>query len=141
MSIISEFKEFALRGNVIDLAVGVVIGGAFGKIVTSLVNDLIMPSVSVLISSADFKSLSAVLRPATIGADGKETMPVILLNYGAFIQTIVDFTIIAFVIFIAIKAINRIRRQQQPEAPVPVEPSEEVKLLTEIRDALKKQGA
>jgi len=140
MSIISEFKEFALRGNVIDLAVGVVIGGAFGKIVTSLVNDLIMPSVSVLISSADFKSLSAVLRPATIGADGKETMPAILLNYGAFIQTIVDFTIIAFVIFLAIKAINRIRRQQ-PEAPAPAEPSEEVKLLTEIRDALKKQGA
>ncbi len=141
MSIISEFKEFALRGNVIDLAVGVVIGGAFGKIVTSMVNDLIMPSVSYLIGSADFKSLSTVLRPAVIGADGKETVPAVLLNYGAFIQTIVDFTIIAFVIFLAIKAINRIRRQQQPEAPAPVEPSEEVKLLTEIRDSLKKQGA
>ncbi|MBP7891711.1 MAG: large-conductance mechanosensitive channel protein MscL [Arenimonas sp.] len=140
MSILSEFKEFALRGNVIDLAVGVVIGGAFGKIVTSLVNDLIMPSVSVLISSADFKSLSAVLRPATIGADGKETMPAILLNYGAFVQTIVDFTIIAVVIFLAIKVINRIRRQEQPETPAASEPSEEVKLLTEIRDALKKQG-
>jgi len=136
MSIISEFKEFALRGNVIDLAVGVVIGGAFGKIVTSLVNDLIMPSVSVLISSADFKSLSAVLRPATIGADGKETMPVILLNYGAFIQTIVDFTIIALVIFLAIKAINRLRRDAQPEEDAPAEPSDEVKLLTEIRNLL-----
>lgn len=140
MGIIAEFKEFALRGNVIDLAVGVVIGGAFGKIVTSLVNDLIMPSVSVLISSTDFKSLSAVLRPATIGADGKEAMPAILLNYGAFIQAIVDFTIIALVVFLAIKAINRFRRQDQPEATRPAEPSDEVKLLTEIRDALSKQG-
>lgn len=141
MSIFSEFKEFALRGNVIDLAVGVVIGGAFGKIITSLVNDLIMPSVAYLIGSSDFKSLSTVLRPATLGADGKETVPAILLNYGAFIQTVVDFTIIAFVIFLAIKAINRVRRQQQSEAPAPAEPSDEVKLLTEIRDALKKPGA
>lgn len=141
MSILSEFKEFALRGNVIDLAVGVVIGGAFGKIVTSMVNDLIMPSVAYLIGSADFKSLSVVLRPAGLGADGKEAMPAVLLNYGAFIQTIVDFTIIALVIFLAIKAINGIRRQEQPEAPAPVEPSDEVKLLTEIRDALKKPGA
>jgi large conductance mechanosensitive channel len=140
MSILSEFKEFALRGNVIDLAVGVVIGGAFGKIVTSLVNDLIMPSVAYLIGSSDFKSLSAVLRPATFGADGKETAPAVLLNYGAFIQTIVDFTIIALVIFLAIKAINRLRRQEQPEAAAPAEPSDEVKLLTEIRDALNRKG-
>lgn len=136
MSILSEFKEFALRGNVIDLAVGVVIGGAFGKIVTSMVNDLIMPSVAYLIGSADFKSLSAVLRPAVPAVDGKETVPAILLNYGTFIQTIVDFTIIALVIFLAIKVINRVRRQEQPEAPAPAEPSDEVKLLTEIRNLL-----
>ncbi|WP_297799574.1 large-conductance mechanosensitive channel protein MscL [Arenimonas sp. GDDSR-1] len=140
MSILSEFKEFALRGNVIDLAVGVVIGGAFGKIVTSLVNDLIMPAVSYVIGSSDFKSLSMLLRPAVIGADGKETAPAVLLNYGAFIQTIVDFTIIAFVIFIAIKAINRVRRQEQAAPPAPAEPSDEVKLLTEIRDALHGKG-
>lgn len=140
MSIVSEFKEFALRGNVIDLAVGVVIGGTFGKIVTSLVNDLIMPAAAYIIGSSDFKSLSMLLRPAVIGADGKETAPAVLLNYGAFIQTIVDFTIIAFVIFLAIKAINRFRRQEQVEAPAPAEPSDEVKLLTEIRDALNGKG-
>lgn len=139
MSFISEFKEFALRGNVIDLAVGVVIGAAFGKIVTSLVNDLIMPSVSYLIGSSDFKSLSLVLRPAVIGPDGKETLPVLLLNYGSFIQTIIDFTIIAFVIFLAIKAINRLRRVEETP-PAPAEPSDEVKLLTEIRDNLKKSN-
>ena len=136
MSMLSEFKEFALRGNVIDLAVGVVIGGAFGKIVTSMVNDLIMPSVSYLIGSSDFKNLSLMLRPAVLGPDGKETVPAVLLNYGAFIQTIVDFTIIAFVIFLAIRAINRLRRAQEAPAPAPAEPSDEVKLLTEIRDAL-----
>ena len=137
MSMLSEFKEFALRGNVIDLAVGVVIGAAFGKIVTSLVNDMIMPSVSYLIGSADFKNLSAVLRPAVIGPDGKETLPALMLNYGSFIQTIIDFALIAFVIFLAVKAINRMRRAE--EAPTaPEEPSDEVKLLTEIRDSLKK---
>ena len=140
MGMISEFKEFALRGNVIDLAVGVVIGAAFGKIVTSLVNDLIMPSVSYLIGSADFKSLSLLLRPAEIGPDGKETMPALLLNYGAFIQTVIDFALIAFVIFLVVKAINRLRRAEQVPA-APAEPSDEVKLLTEIRDSLKKPGA
>jgi large conductance mechanosensitive channel len=136
MSMLSEFKEFALRGNVIDLAVGVVIGGAFGKIVTSMVNDLIMPTVAYIIGSSDFKSLSLMLRPAVLGPDGKETVPAVLLNYGAFIQTIVDFTIIAFVIFLAIRAINRLRRAQEAPAQAPAEPSDEVKLLTEIRDAL-----
>ena len=118
MSMLSEFKEFALRGNVIDLAVGVVIGGAFGKIVTSMVNDLIMPSVSYLIGSSDFKNLSLYAASGRIlGPDGKETVPAVLLNYGAFIQTIVDFTIIAFVIFLAIRAINRLRRAQEAPAP------------------------
>ncbi len=135
MSLISEFKEFALRGNVIDLAIGVVIGGAFGKIVTSLVSDLIMPVVSYVIGTSSFKSLSAVLRPAVLDAEGKESVPALLLNYGAFIQTIIDFAIIAFVIFMVVKAINNLRRSQEAPAEAPG-PSDEVKLLTEIRDAL-----
>ncbi len=135
MSLVSEFKEFALRGNVIDLAIGVVIGGAFGKIVTSLVNDLIMPGVSYMIGTSSFKSLSAVLRPAVLDVDGKESVPALLLNYGAFIQTIIDFAIIAFVIFMVVKAINNLRRNEQAPAEAPG-PSDEVKLLTEIRDAL-----
>jgi large conductance mechanosensitive channel len=135
MGLISEFKEFALRGNVIDLAIGVVIGGAFGKIVTSLVNDLIMPGVSYVIGTSSFKSLSAILRPAVLDAEGKETVPALLLNYGTFIQTIIDFAIIAFVIFMVVKAINKLRRSQEVPAEAPG-PSDEVKLLTEIRDAL-----
>jgi large conductance mechanosensitive channel len=135
MSLLSEFKEFALRGNVIDLAIGVVIGAAFGKIVTSLVNDLIMPSVSYVIGTSSFKTLSVVLRPAVLDVDGNESVPALLLNYGIFIQTIIDFAIIAFVIFMVVKAINNLRRKE--EAPVEASgPSDEVQLLTEIRDAL-----
>ncbi len=141
MGMISEFKEFALRGNVIDLAVGVVIGGAFGKIVSSLVNDLITPVISLFTGSADFKSLSLTLRTAVLDADGKETVPALLLNYGSFIQSVIDFTLIALVIFFAVKAINRLRRQEQaaPPAPAPAEPSAEAKLLAEIRDLLSKR--
>ncbi len=136
MSLMSEFKEFALRGNVIDLAIGVVIGGAFGKIVTSLVNDLIMPGVSYVIGTSSFKSLSVILRPAVLDTEGKESVPALLLNYGAFIQTIIDFAIIAFVIFLVVKAINNLRRKEEAPAEAAA-PSDEVKLLTEIRDALK----
>jgi large conductance mechanosensitive channel len=135
MGMLSEFKEFALRGNVIDLAIGVVIGGAFGKIVTSLVNDLIMPGVSYIIGSSNFKSLSVMLRPAVLDPEGKETAPALLLNYGTFLQTIIDFAIIAFVIFMVVKAINELRRKEEVPAEAPG-PSDEVKLLTEIRDAL-----
>lgn len=141
MGMISEFKEFALRGNVIDLAVGVVIGGAFGKIVSSLVNDLITPVISLFTGSADFKSLSVTLRTAVLDAEGKETVPALLLNYGSFIQSVIDFTLIALVIFFAVKAINRLRRQEQaaPPAPASAEPSAEAKLLAEIRDLLSKR--
>ena len=137
MGMISEFKEFALRGNVIDLAVGVVIGGAFGKIISSLVNDLITPVISLLTSSADFNSLSVTLRSAVLDAEGGEPTPALLLNYGSFIQSVIDFALIALVIFFAVKAINRLRRQEQTTPPAPAEPSEEAKLLAEIRDALK----
>lgn len=140
MGMVSEFKEFALRGNVIDLAVGVVIGAAFGRIVTSLVADLITPLISYVIGSTSFKSLSLMLRPAELGADGKELAPALLLNYGSFMQSIIDFAIIAFVIFIAVKSINNLRRKQEEAPPSAPEPSDEVKLLTEIRDALNRQG-
>lgn len=138
MGFMTEFKEFALRGNVVDLAVGVVIGGAFGKIVGSLVNDVIMPALGYLIGGVNFSDLAFELKAASVDAAGTEVAAV-LIKYGAFIQTIVDFTIIAFAIFVAIKAMNALkRRNEAPPAPTaPPEPSAEVKLLTEIRDALK----
>ncbi|HEX5755914.1 MAG TPA: large-conductance mechanosensitive channel protein MscL [Arenimonas sp.] len=138
MSMVTEFKEFALRGNVVDLAVGVVIGGAFGKIVGSLVNDMIMPALGFVIGGVNFGELALELKAASVDAAGNEVAAV-LIKYGAFIQTIVDFTIIAFAIFVAIKAMNSLQRRHE-EAPAPAtppEPSDEVKLLTEIRDALK----
>ena len=136
MGMISEFKEFAMRGNVIDLAVGVVIGTAFGKIVASLVNDLIMPVVGNLVGGVNFGELAYELQPASVDAAGAEVAAV-LVKYGAFIQTIVDFTIIAFAIFVAVKVINRLQRKQAEAPPAPAGPSDEVKLLTEIRDAIR----
>ena len=133
MGIVQEFKEFAVKGNVIDMAVGIVIGAAFGKIVSSFVGDVIMPPIGVLVGGVDFTNLAIVLKEAT--AD----KPAVLLNYGKFIQTVIDFTIIAFAIFIAIKGINSLKRKKEaaPEAP-PVLTKEEM-LLTEIRDLLKDQ--
>ena len=132
MSFISEFKEFAVKGNVVDMAVGVVIGGAFGKIVTSLVGDVIMPVVGVITGGANFSDLKVILKEA-VG----ET-PAVSINYGAFIQNIIDFTIIAFCIFVAIKAINKLKREKPAEPEAPAEPSEDIVLLREIRDSLKK---
>ena len=132
MSFIQEFKEFAMRGNVIDMAVGVVIGGAFGKIVTSLVGDVIMPIVGVITGGINFTDLKIVLKEA-VG----ET-PAVTINYGSFIQTTVDFIIIAFCIFCAIKAINKLKKEKPAEPEAPAEPSEDIKLLSEIRDLLKK---
>ncbi len=137
MGMISEFKEFAMRGNVIDLAVGVVIGTAFGKIVASLVNDLIMPVVGNLIGGVNFNDLAYELQPATVDAAGTE-IAAVMVRYGAFIQTIVDFTIIAFAIFVAVKVINRMQRKEAESPPPPAAPTPEVVLLTEIRDALKR---
>ena len=132
MGFISEFKEFAVKGNVIDMAVGVVIGGAFGKIVTSLVGDVIMPVVGVITGGVHFSDLKVILKEA-VG----ET-PAVSINYGAFIQNIIDFTIIAFCIFVAIKAINKLKREKPAEPEAPAEPSEDIVLLREIRDSLKK---
>lgn len=136
---LKEFKEFAMRGNVIDMAVGVVIGGAFGKIVSSIVADVIMPPIGLLVGGAKFTDLQWVMKPAVI-EDGVETVAAVTLNYGNFIQNIFDFLIIAFSIFLFIKFINNFtKKPKEPEAPKPVEPPKEEVLLTEIRDLLKEK--
>ena len=134
MGMISEFKEFAMRGNVIDLAVGVVIGGAFGKIVSSLVDNIIMPFVGLLTGGVDFSRWAWVLREASVDASGAE-VPALTVGVGSFLNAVIQFVIIAFAIFMVVKAINRIHKK--PEA-APAEPAEEVLLLREIRDSLKK---
>lgn len=131
-----EFREFAMRGNVVDLAVGIIIGGAFGKIVTSLVNDVIMPPVGLLLGGVDFSNLFLDLSGgdhASLAAAREAGAPVI--GYGAFINTMLDFTIVAFAIFLLVRAINRLKKSEP--APPPPGPSTEEKLLTEIRDLLK----
>ncbi|RJL46254.1 large-conductance mechanosensitive channel protein MscL [Pectobacterium carotovorum] len=135
MSIIKEFREFAMRGNVVDLAVGVIIGAAFGKIVSSLVSDIIMPPLGLLIGGVDFKQFSLILR------DAQGETPAVVMNYGTFIQNIFDFVIVAFAIFIAIKLMNKMRRKQEDTPAAPPKPSAEEKLLAEIRDLLKEQQA
>jgi len=135
----SEFKDFAMRGNVIDLAVGVVVGGAFGKIVSSLVNDIIMPSIGVLIGGFDFSNLKIVLHKAVM--DGTEVVkPAVTLNYGNFIQETVDFLIIAFSIFLVIKALAKLQRKEKVAPAAPAPKSDEVVLLEQIRDLLKNRG-
>ena len=134
-----EFKAFIARGNVLDMAVGVIIGGAFGKISTSLVNDVIMPLISVLTGGVDFSNWKIVLKAAVAGADGAiDASTEIAIRYGAFLATILDFLIIAFAVFLMLKAINGFHdRLKKAEEPAPPEPSNEEKLLTEIRDLLK----
>ena len=129
MSMLTEFKEFAMKGNVVDLAVGVIIGGAFGKIVSSFVEDVIMPPIGMILGGIDFKTLAVVLK----AAEGKAAA--VMLNYGKFIQTLVDFIIVAFAIFMAIKAMNALKRKA--EAAPPPAPTRQEVLLTEIRDALR----
>lgn len=130
MSILKEFKEFAVRGNVVDLAVGIIIGGAFGKIVSSLVQDVVMPPIGVIIGGVDFSNLKLTLKAAQEGATA------VTLNYGAFLQAVIDFTIVAFAVFILVKAINTLKKQQ---AAVPTPPTTQELLLTEIRDLLKQK--
>lgn len=132
-----EFKKFAMRGNVVDMAVGIIIGAAFGKIVSSAVNDLIMPLIGMLIGGVDFSNLFINLGEVsyeTLAAAEAAGAPTI--KYGVFINTILDFIIVAFAIFVAIKAMNRLQKQKEAAPAPPPEPSDEVKLLTEIRDAL-----
>ncbi len=144
MSMMKEFKEFALKGNVLDLAVGVIIGGAFGGIVNSLIKDVIMPPVGMALGKVDFSQLKFVLQkgvPAQLDAAGKETVPAVAevaVNYGAFITVAINFVILAFVIFMVVKAFNTARKrfEAQKPAPAPAGPTKEQVLLTEIRDLL-----
>lgn len=140
MSFLQEFKTFAMKGNVMDMAVGIIIGGAFGKIVSSLVSDIIMPPIGLLVGGVNFTKLSLVLKPATIDATGKQ-IDAVSINYGNFLQTTLDFLIIAFSIFLMIKAINSLHRKQEEPItpPAPPAPTKEETLLTEIRDILKNQ--
>ncbi|QNP39800.1 large-conductance mechanosensitive channel protein MscL [Lysobacter solisilvae (ex Woo and Kim 2020)] len=134
MGMIAEFKEFVSRGNVLDLAVGVVIGAAFGKIVTAFVDKIIMPPIGLLIGGVDFSKWAVTLKEATVDAAGKE-IPAVALGLGEFVNAIVQFVIIAFAIFIVVKAVNRMRK---PAEAAPAAPAEEVLLLREIRDSLKR---
>jgi len=137
MGFVKEFKEFAMRGNVLDMAVGVVIGGAFGKIVSSLVADVMMPFISIITGGVNFTHWKLVLKDAVM--DGANIVtPEVSINYGMFIQVTFDFTIIAFAIFLVVKAINRLKKKEVEEPAAPDTPSEDIVLLTEIRDLLKK---
>ena len=131
MSMMSEFKSSAMRGNVVDMAVGIVIGGAFGKIVSSFVADVLMPPIGLLLGNVDFSDLAITLREATDGAAA------VSIRYGAFIQTVIDFVIIAFAIFMVVKAMNTVMAKEEEAPPPPPKPSKEEELLTEIRDALR----
>ena len=136
---ISDFKEFAMRGNVIDLAVGVIIGGAFGKIVSSLVNDIIMPVVSLAVGGEGFTNLKKVITSAQYGDDGSVITEEVAIHYGTFIQNIVDFLIIAFSIFVAIRVIQKFKKREEEAPAAPPAPTKEEELLSEIRDILKEQ--
>ncbi len=132
MGMAKEFKDFALRGNVVDMAVGIIIGAAFGKIVSSLVKDIIMPPIGVIMGGVNFSDLSMVIKEA---ADGAEA---VTLNYGAFIQNTLDFIIVAFAIFMMIRLMNNMRKKEETKPAEPPAPSKEEALLTEIRDLLRK---
>lgn len=133
MGMIKEFKEFAMKGNVVDMAVGIIIGAAFGKIVSSAVADVIMPPIGVLLGGVDFSNLAFTIKEAA------GDIPAVIISYGKFIQTVIDFTIIAFTIFIAIKGMNRLKRTEEEAPAAPPEPSAQEVLLTEIRDLLKEK--
>ncbi len=137
MSILKEFKAFAMRGNVVDLAVGVVIGAAFGKIVSSFVNDILMPPIGLLIGNSNFSDLSLTLKDASLDEAGN-AIAAVTLNYGMFIQTVLDFIIIAFAIFLVVKAMNRMKKKEAATPAPPPGPTKDQELLTEIRDLLKK---
>ena len=131
MSMVSEFKEFAMKGNVVDLAVGVIIGGAFGKIVSSMVNDVLMPPIGLLMGGVNFADKALMLKAAS------GDTPAVMLKYGVFVNSVIDFVIVAFVIFMVIKQMNRLKKEAPPAPAAPPEPSAEEKLLTQIRDLLK----
>ncbi len=132
MKIVDEFKAFAMKGNMIDMAVGIIIGGAFGKIVSSIVNDILMPPLGLLLGGVNFTDLKLVMKAAT------ETAPAVTWNYGSFVQALIDFLIIAFAIFMLIKGINSMKKKEEAAPAPPPAPTKEETLLSEIRDLLKK---
>ena len=133
MGMLQEFKTFAMRGNVVDMAVGIIIGGAFGKIISSFVADVIMPPIGILVGGVDFSKLAIILKEAV----GDKTA--VTINYGKFIQSVVDFVIIAFAIFLVIKAMNALQKKQEELPAPPAPPSNEENLLAEIRDILRRK--
>jgi large conductance mechanosensitive channel len=140
----ADFKAFITKGNIIDMAVGVIIGGAFGKIVTSLVNDVIMPPIGLVVGGVDFTDLKLTLKQQVLDAAGEVLTPAVTWNYGAFLQQVVDFTILAFCVFMMVKVMNRltIKKKEEEPAPAPApepEPTKEELLLAEIRDLLKER--
>lgn len=135
--VLKEFKEFAVKGNVMDLAIGVIIGAAFGKVVTSLVGDVIMPAIGLLVGGVDFSNLAIILQPEVLNEAGEIVSGVVSLNYGLFINTVIDFTIVAFAIFAVIKTMNRLKRKEEAKPKEEKHPTQ-VELLVEIRDLLKK---
>jgi len=139
MKMINEFKAFAMRGNVVDMAVGIIIGGAFGKIVSSVVSDVIMPPIGLLMGGVSFTDLKLILKEPVLDAAGAVTSAAVSINYGNFIQVTVDFLIVAFAIFMMIKGMNSLKKKEEApvEAPAPPAPSNEEVLLSEIRDLLK----
>jgi large conductance mechanosensitive channel len=137
MSLIKEFKQFAMRGNVVDMAVGIIIGAAFGKIVSSLVNDVIMPPIGVLLGGVSFTDLRITIKPASVN-DAGEIVKGVTLNWGNFVQVIFDFLIVAFAVFMLIKGINSLKKKEIDAPAPPAAPSKEEELLSEIRDLLKK---
>ncbi len=140
MSLIQEFKAFAMRGNVVDMAVGIIIGGAFGKIVGSLVTDVIMPPIGLLLGNVDFSQLGIVLKKESIDAAGK-AIPAVTLGYGLFINTIINFLIVAIAIFAMIKMMNKLKKKEEAAPAVPPPPPAQEVLLSEIRDILKSKKA
>ena len=140
---LKEFREFAVRGNVVDMAVGIIIGAAFGKIVESLVKDVIMPPIGLLLGKVDFSNLFLVLRQGTqagpyLSVEAAQKAGAVTFNYGLFINTLISFVIIAFAVFLLIRAINRLKRKEEERPAAPAAPPEEVLLLRQIRDALTK---
>ncbi len=138
MGFFKEFKEFAMRGNVIDMAVGIIIGAAFGKIVSSLVADVIMPPIGLLVGGVSFTDIVITLKAASVNAAG-EAIPAVTLQLGKFLQTVFDFLVIAFAVFIFIRFINKLSRKKEAAPAAPPAPSKEEQLLTEIRDLLKEK--
>ncbi|PKL82291.1 MAG: large conductance mechanosensitive channel protein MscL [Ignavibacteriae bacterium HGW-Ignavibacteriae-3] len=132
MKMIQEFKTFAMKGNVVDMAVGIIIGAAFGKIISSLVTDVLMPPIGILLGGVDFSTLSFTLKEAV------DSTPAVMIKYGLFMNTVVDFVIVAFAIFMMVKGMNSLKKKEEAKPTAPKAPSEEVVLLSQIRDLLKK---